>query len=193
MTVAFDQEQTWQTLHEARLRGMVDADGNPEVDRLADAGYLVRRGAKAVITPAGKAAHEEWARLADGTEEHAAARSAYDQFLVFDKQIKRLTTDWQLAAAGPRTEGFSAEDWKLVDRLIAVHEKAGAALGALGRAVPRFAGYRPRLRHALQQLEEGDPKWFSGLTCDSYHTVWWQLHEDLLIALGISRADDPNQ
>ena len=98
-----------------------------------------------------------------------------------------------MASAGVRSEGFSAEDWKLIDRLIGVHEKAAAALSALGRAVPRFAGYRPRLRHALQQLEDGDPKWFSGLTCDSYHTVWWHLHEDLLIALGISRSDDPNQ
>jgi hypothetical protein len=172
---------------------MIEADGDPEVERLCDAGYLLRRGAKAVITAAGKAAHAEWARLADGTEEHAAARSAYDQFLLFDKHIKQLTTEWQLMSAGSRSDGFSAEDWKLIDRLIAVHEKAGASLGALGRVVPRFAGYRPRLRHALQQLEEGDSKWFSGLTCDSYHTVWWQLHEDLLIALGISRSDDPNQ
>jgi hypothetical protein len=31
------------------------------------------------------------------------------------------------------------------------------------------------------------------LTFDSYHTVWWQLHEDLLAALGIDRRDDPNQ
>jgi hypothetical protein len=43
------------------------------------------------------------------------------------------------------------------------------------------------------QLEEGDAKWFSGVTCDSYHTVWWHLHEDLLIALGIARSEDPNQ
>ncbi|HEV8625705.1 MAG TPA: hypothetical protein VG034_14695 [Acidimicrobiia bacterium] len=190
---AIDQDRTWPRLHDVRLRGMTEAENDPEVEQLIDAGYLLRRGSRVVITPAGKAAHAEWAQLAEGSEEYAAARRAYDHFLVFDKQIKELTTAWQMAAAGSRAEGFSADDWTLIDRLTGVHEKAGAPLGSLGRAVPRFAGYRPRLRHALQQLEEGDPKWFSGLTCDSYHTVWWQLHEDLLIALGISRSDDPNQ
>ena len=195
MPAELDQDHSWTRLHEVRLRGMLDVeDGDRDIERLIATGYLLRRGSKVVIMPAGKAAHATWALLPEGTEQHAAARRAYDQFLVFDRQVKQLTTEWQLAAgANGRSEGFSAEDWKLIDRLTAVHEKAGAPLGALGREVPRFAGYRPRLRHALQQLEEGDPKWFSGVTCDSYHTVWWQLHEDLLVALGIARSDDPNQ
>jgi len=27
---------------------------------------------------------------------------------------------------------------------------------------------------------------------DSYHTVWWHFHEDLLTALAIARREDPN-
>jgi hypothetical protein len=27
-------------------------------------------------------------------------------------------------------------------------------------------------------------------TLDSYHTVWFQLHEDLLVTLGISREEE---
>jgi hypothetical protein len=194
MSVDLDQDETWQRLHEVRLRGMIQVDDDdPQIQRLVEAGYMLRREAIAVITPAGKAADAERARLPHGSPEHAAALQAYDRFLTFDKPIKKLTTEWQMTATNTRSAGFSADDWNLIDRLTAVHEKAGAVLGALERVVPRFAGYRRRLRNALQQLEDGNPNWFSGLGCDSYHSVWWHLHEDLLIALGISRSDDPNQ
>ena len=185
--------ENWTDLHEIRLRGMIAAGDDDRFGELLNAGYVAVRGPNVVITPAGKAAHAAWARLPEGSEEEAAARSAYTLFLDLDKAVKRVTADWQLAAANARPDGYSAEDWGLIDRLTAVHEKAGAMLLRLGRAVPRFAGYRPRFRHALAQLEEGDRQWFSGLKLDSYHTLWWHLHEDLLLAIGVSRSEDPNQ
>jgi hypothetical protein len=192
-TVDIRDETTWLRLHEVRLRGRVDVTEDPATDRLLQGGYLATRGRSLTITPAGRQAHAAWARLADGSDEHSAAWAAYERFLELDKQVKRLTADWQQASATSRPDGYTAEDWTLIDRLLALDEKAGAVLLRLGRAVPRFAGYRPRFRAAVQRLEDGDRQWFSGLTCDSYHAVWWQLHEDLLLAIGVARGDDPNQ
>jgi hypothetical protein len=192
-TVDISDDTTWLRLHEVRLRGRVDATEDAVTDRLLRAGYLAARGGSLTITPTGREAHAAWARLADGSDEDNAARAAYERFLELDRQVKRLTADWQQASANSRPDGYSAEDWTLIDRLIALDEKAGAVLLRLGRAVPRFAGYRPRLRSAVQRLEDGDRQWFSGLACDSYHTIWWQLHEDLLLAIGVARGDDPNQ
>jgi hypothetical protein len=172
---------------------MVEVTDDPELDSLIEAGHLLRRGPMVVLTPAGKAAHAEWARLETGSDELLAAEAAYQRFLQFDKQVKRLTTEWQLSSGNSRKDGYTAEDWDLIDRLGAAHEKAAAVVSVLGRAVPRFAGYPRRLRQALQHLEDGDRAWFSGITCDSYHLVWWQLHEDLLLALGVPRSEDPNQ
>lgn len=186
-------DETWAVLHEVRLRGMVQASENNELRALVDAGYVVQRGNASVITPTGREAHATWARLPAGSEEEAAARRAYERFLVFDREVKQLTTDWQLASAGARPDGYGEEEWKIIDRLTAVDERAGPVLNELGRAIPRFSGYRSRLRQARTKLEDGERQWLSGLSCDSYHTVWWQLHEDLLSALGISRSDDPNQ
>ena len=186
------QTIAWERLHEVRLRGMVEAPDDGETAAVVEAGYVVRRGPVLAITPAGKAVDAERSRLAPSSEEEAAARRAYERFLEFDKQVKQLTTEWQMAAHS-RADGYSADDWKVIDRLTAVQDRAGAVLLALGKEVPRFAGYRPRLRNALQRLEDGAGEWLSGLKCDSYHTVWWQLHEDLLVALGIDRSDDPNQ
>lgn len=185
-------DQTWQRLHELRLRGMTKIADDPLVDTLAERGYVLRRGAVAAVTPVGKEADAAWARLDPGSEEYKACRQAYDRFLRFDPQVKNLTTDWQLAGANSGGATYSSQEWQLVDRLRALDEKAGPVVSQLGRAVGRFAEYRPRLRKALEQLEGGDREWFSGATCDSYHTVWWHLHEDLLLALGIDRRDDPS-
>jgi hypothetical protein len=37
---------------------------------------------------------------------------------------------------------------------------------------------------------EGQPEWFTKPVIDSYHTVWFELHEDLLCTLGIERASE---
>jgi hypothetical protein len=59
----------------------------------------------------------------------------------------------------------------------------------LGQSVPRFANYRSRLTDALDRIS-GDRAWLASPRCDSYHTVWMQLHEDLLSAVGVNRADE---
>jgi hypothetical protein len=56
--------------------------------------------------------------------------------------------------------------------------------------VARFATYRPRLRAARVRVAEGETDWLTSPRIDSYHTVWMELHEDLLIALGRDRASE---
>lgn len=170
-------------LHDIRLRGMVETADGDALDALVRSGYATLRGRAAVLTVEGRQAHATWARLPEGSDEAHIALAAYDQFLVLDRAVKELTTAWQLAAARANPDGFSIEEWELIDRLTALNDKIGAVIRPLGQAVARFGGYRPRFSNALRRLEEGERQWFSGLTCDSYHTVWWHLHEDLLLAL----------
>ena len=186
-------DDIWHRLHDVRLRGMLQGEDDPRLDVLADVGYVARRGTATAITAAGRLAHAEWARLPSGSDEEGIARRAYERFLELDKVVKELVRDWQLGAAQRHPECFGVEDWKLIDRLAAVDERVAPLIVSLGRAVPRFATYRPRLRTALQSLNDGQAQWFSGVHCDSYHTVWWHLHEDLLLAIGVDRSDDPNQ
>lgn len=186
-------DEGWQLLHEIRLRGMVADPPEPATSELEKAGYGMRRKTMLVMTPAGREVHVAWARLPEGSDVEAVARRSYERFLELDGTVKALTTEWQMARSSSRPDGFDADTWKIVDRLVANHGRVLSVLRPLGEAAPRFAGYHPRLRAAIAKLEDGEADWFSGLKCDSYHCVWWQLHEDLLLALGISRADDPNQ
>jgi hypothetical protein len=44
------------------------------------------------------------------------------------------------------------------------------------------------LRAALDRADAGEREWVTSPRCDSYHTVWMQLHEDVLLALGLERT-----
>jgi hypothetical protein len=184
----------WERLHRLRLVGMDDQLEIAGTEELIAAGLAASRGSFVAISESGRAAHAGWARLAPGTEAEAAARAAYDRFLPIDLKLKQLTSEWQLHSgqARPGTP-YDPSTWNLVDRLKALDERAGPMVRRLGAVAPRWSGYRRRLSTALAKLEGGEREWWSGLRCDSYHLVWWQLHEDLLVALGIPRSDDPNQ
>ncbi|MGH9050941.1 MAG: hypothetical protein ACRDY4_14530 [Acidimicrobiia bacterium] len=175
-------------LHELRLRGKMPARDGPEIDALCADGLARRRGTFLVLTPEGRACHAGWARLAPGSQEEAAARRAYDQFLPLNVELLRVVTDWQVrpgnVANDHRDPGY---DWAVLDRLTTLDERTGPIVRRLGSTVERFAGYRTRLRAAVRRLHDGGTEWLSSPAIDSYHTVWMQLHEDLLLALGLER------
>ena len=54
----------------------------------------------------------------------------------------------------------------------------------------RFGRYRERLDRALIRVDGGDHTMLAAPLTDSYHTVWFELHEDLLTTLGIERSQE---
>jgi hypothetical protein len=180
----------WTLLHDLRLRGFRPAKGGPAEDELAAAGLVIVRGTNLALAPAGREAHAAAARLAPGSEEEAQARTAYERFLVFNVEFLRVCTDWQLKPGSqPNDHSDAAYDFKILERLDRLDERAGMLLENLSKAVPRFRGYRQRLTDALDKIGE-DRAWLASPRCDSYHTVWMQLHEDLLSAVGVNRAHE---
>ena len=61
----------------------------------------------------------------------------------------------------------------------------------LGGRLVRFQGYDERFRTALNRAEQGDGSWVARPRVDSCHTVWMELHEDLVATLGIQRGAEP--
>lgn len=57
----------------------------------------------------------------------------------------------------------------------------------LSAALPRISGYAQRLEHSLGQAA-WDPAWYTATDRDSFHKVWFELHEDLIATLGLQRA-----
>jgi hypothetical protein len=173
-------ERSWLLLHEVRLRGVLVVDDEAVVRPLLQAGLLAQAARGVRVTPDGRDANASWARLAPGSEPEAAMRRAYESFLGLNRELIRICHDWQEHPG----------DWKVVDRLSSLHERASPVLTRVARAHVRFSAYRPRLRSALAHVDEGEQEWVTSPRCDSYHTVWMQLHEDVLLALGVERSSE---
>lgn len=119
--------------------------------------------------------------------------AAYGRFEVVNNELKQLITDWQtMEVAGSRVPNdHSNKDYDdgIIDRLGALHERAESVLGALTGAKTRLGRYTDRLLAALEKSEDGEVEYISGARVDSYHTVWFELHEDLLRVLGQEREE----
>jgi hypothetical protein len=80
-------------------------------------------------------------------------------------------------------------DAKVLTRLIRIDSLAQDLLTELCAQLDRFAIYQRRLSTALDHTMAGSHS-FVADNLDSYHTIWFQLHEDLLTTLGISRDEE---
>ena len=52
-----------------------------------------------------------------------------------------------------------------------------------------MAYYSKGLLEALEKAEDGDIAWVSDAKIESYHTLWFELHEDLLRIVGRIRSE----
>jgi hypothetical protein len=178
-----------QVLHELRVRGTSHAEG-AVADGVVAAGFAIRRRSMLMLTPAGRTAADERFLLA-GTPFEARVQAAYARFLPLNRSLIQICNDWQVRSGGvPNDHRDSVYDWAVIDRLVTHDEQTGPILRSLGREVARFAQYRGRLREARRAVEAGEPDWLLSPRIDSYHTVWMQLHEDLLLGLGLGRAEE---
>ena len=70
-----------------------------------------------------------------------------------------------------------------------IDDSAQRICGELANRLSRFGVYGFRLSSALERVLAGDSAFVTD-SLESYHTVWFQLHEDLLVTLGISRDEE---
>lgn len=169
----------------AGLPRIAEASGLPEADAEDTLIDLARNGLLTWspgdfggwgLTDAGRA--EDTRRTAAevaASGAHAAITEAYHDFLVLNPELLDLCAAWQTTTA-PRP--------RILDRLADLHQRATAVLGAL--VLPRFTRYEARLGHALARAVAGHQEYVTN-SVDSYHAVWFQLHEDLLVTLGTPR------
>jgi len=79
-------------------------------------------------------------------------------------------------------------DDRVLDELRHVVQAVRPLCLELGASLDRMSGYDARLDRALARVEQGERSYVDRPRADSVHTVWFELHEDLLATLGLSRV-----
>jgi hypothetical protein len=183
----------------AAVAAVVDRDEaelEAALQSAVEAGRALGAKGTFMVTPAGRDwLLEQYPEVYRAFRENPAATDAYTRFERINRRLLGLFTDWQMmpAASGrvPNDHSDESYDRNIVDRLGDQHERAGRVIDDLAELEARLAAYNRRLETAYDRVLAGDRDYVSGVRIDSYHTVWFELHEDLLRMLGREREEAP--
>lgn len=178
----------------AEVLGRPEGEVQDALDAACASGRAMGAKGTFMVTPAGRAwLDERYAEAFAGLRENPASAEAYEQFERINRKLLALMTDWQMMPAGgekiPNHHADPDYDADIVDRLGALHERAERPLGRFAELEPRLGRYLERLDHAYDRVLAGEHDWVSGARIGSYHTCWYELHEDLLRMLGRQREE----
>lgn len=196
-------------IHGLRLKGFTASENLAAVlqlpesvvvdilDRAAEIGFARHRGG----------ARSGWSLTAEGRKENermlavelteAGLRdqvtAAYNAFRALNPRLLAVCTRWQISDVDRQElndHQDKAYDAGVIADLAEIHDAITPICDDLGSLLERFSSYGPRLTAALAEIQAGNTEWFTKPTIDSYHTVWFELHEDLLATLGLDRATE---
>jgi len=170
----------------AAVLGQIPSETEQWLRRLDGAGLVIermaRRGPSWMLSPAGRSAYtnQSWESVSSDARDRLLAE--YRSFLQVNTRAKTACSIWQTTSDEHRRV-------EVLTELEEIHERVGPVLTRCGRIVPRFGRYALRLGEALKRAPE-DPRYVVSPTVDSFHTVWFECHEDFLVTLGRTRHDE---
>lgn len=178
----------------AETLGLEPAEVEPVLEAAVADGRAVSGKGRFMLTPKGQEAlSQAYPERFGALRESADFAAAYERFENVNRELKALITDWQTMSVGgervPNDHSDPEHDRRIIDRLGDLHERAEPVLGELARYEERLGRYAERLQRALERAEEGEVDYVSAARLDSYHTLWFDLHEDLLRMLGRERDE----
>lgn len=108
--------------------------------------------------------------------------------------FKGIVTDWQMRevdGAQVINDHTDAEyDASVTGRIATeVHTVITPILAEVSKAHDRLMRYQTRFEQALAKIDEGDKDMVAHPMKDSYHTVWFELHEELIRLSGRVRTE----
>jgi hypothetical protein len=190
-------------LQAVRLKGRVTADElattlaedpgslTPLVEQLTASGLLIG-DPPLRITPDGRSRLDRLLAEERAGIDTAVVATAYDDFRSVNTDFKALVTDWQLKGGPtgtPNTHDDADYDAAVLARIDDVHARLLPIIREATTQLPRLGAYSAKLAAALDKVHAGDTTWLTRPLIDSYHTVWFELHEELIGAVGLTREE----
>ncbi len=164
------------------------------VERLAADGIAKDSGGMFSLTDDGKALGAEMIAADSEAWGVANATAALDAFIALDHKMKDIVTAWQMKEVeGEQVLNDHADaeyDAAVLKRLADLHLETTAWIAPLIAGLPRLASYGRRLDAAAERAATGDGMYIASPRVDSYHGVWFELHEDLIRLSGKTREEE---
>lgn len=178
----------------AELIGLPAAIVDEQLKSADTSGRVVAADGKYILSPAGQMILAgEYSRFYADLRADENFVAAYEKFEVINSDLKALITDWQtMDLAGQKVANDHSDadyDDKIIGRLGDLHERFEPILATMIAGQARLAWYASKLTTALERAEDGAIEWVSDAKIESYHTVWFEMHEDLLRLLGHEREE----
>jgi phosphoenolpyruvate-protein kinase (PTS system EI component) len=188
-------------LHTLRVRGFVTPDGFREscgthpadiLEGLVAAGevrHIEKRDMYGLLPP-GKEKQEALLDKYAGDEVREGLHLHYERFLELNEVFKQLCTDWQMRGDAQNDHSDGDYDAGCITRLQDLLDQSRDTIAGFAFALPRMSRYAQRLEESLARVTGGDVKAFTGVMCSSFHDVWMELHEDLIVLQRIDRVEE---
>jgi hypothetical protein len=183
-----------------KTEALAEALGAPAEAVEAALADLVARGeveqfrVGARLSASGKAAAEQGLAEERAAAAHQRLEEEYERFTPLNADFKSLVTDWQMRSVDGKLirneHKDDAYDAAVVGRLPELHARTVALIDDIAAHAPRVGRHRRRLSDALARLEAGDHRYLTAPDRDSYHTVWFELHQLLINLLGLTRQQE---
>jgi hypothetical protein len=193
---------SFRTFHALRIKGFASVESVAEVaaipvEEVSGHLTLLQQTEHALfrenrslwqLTPAGKVAHLEALRADVPAPVAAQLHPDYQVFLGINERFKAVCADWQLYDGAPNAHMDEEYDNEVLARLGLIDDSAQPIVASMAGILERFTPYGRRLAGARQRLMDGNAKMLTGVMCNSYHDIWMELHEDLLLTQAIDRT-----
>jgi pyruvate,orthophosphate dikinase len=171
-----------------RIAAVLDADPaavEAELRAAAEAG-LARETPRgfAMLPPGREVVNEGLAAERQGLD-RAAIEAAFAAFDALDREFKALVSAWQQAAPAEAEAAWA----QACAGLEALHERLDPVVAQASALVPRLAPYAGRFEQALEAVRAGERTMLASPLKESFHTVWFELHEELIALSGRQRTE----
>jgi pyruvate,orthophosphate dikinase len=174
----------------AEATGLPQDTAGPVLEGLVADGLVADKNGTYTTTPEGATARDEAIAQERAARTAGELEARYARFAEHNDRLKQVVVDWQLRdLAGEQVpnDHSDAEYDAGVKRALAEHDaQFRPLLNEMIALLPRLDMYARRFDAALAAVAS-DPRYIASPLLDSYHTVWFELHEELIGAQGVDR------
>ena len=209
--MAFVSSADLLVLHGVRIKGMADTNAvsrrySLDADTVDE--LLLDHESRGWVRRVGFADVSGWALTEPGREQdnrslavelaQAGVRDSVAQahaaFVELNSRFLTAITNWQIRPIpGDPLAVNDHSDWRWDENVLKSLAGLSRSMRPIGDQLAddlsRFGGYPDRFGAALERVDRGQRNWVDGSRIDSCHTVWFELHEDLLSTLGLERGE----